>query len=74
MKSVILGKLIGGVEKETHEKLQAVEGIKDIFICLGTWDIVINIETENIENIEEIANYVKNSIYGISDTEIIIEA
>jgi len=43
-----------GTEHEVAEKLRKVEGITEVLVTYGLWDIVARIETENLKKLDAI--------------------
>jgi len=43
-----------GTEHEVAERLRRVEGITEVLVTYGLWDIVARIETENLKKLDAI--------------------
>jgi len=43
-----------GTEHNVAEKLRKIEGIKDVLVTYGMWDIVARIETESLRKLDTI--------------------
>lgn len=69
---LVLVKLIAGKEKTAMNKLKNHKGITHISAVLGRWDLVIDVEAANTQ---ELAGLVVNKIRktpGIADTETLL--
>ena len=58
-----------GTEDDVISELKKIEGIKEIFVAFGAYDILVKIEAENIETLRDkiIAWKIRN-IAGIRST------
>jgi len=58
-----------GTEEDVISDLKAIEGIKEIFVAFGTYDILVKAEAENIETLrDKIITWKIRKIPGIRST------
>jgi len=61
-------------DKEVYEQVLALEEVKDIVLAYGVYDMMITIETENIEELDYIVFNKIRKIEGIASTTTLISA
>ncbi|MEX2722032.1 MAG: Lrp/AsnC ligand binding domain-containing protein [Candidatus Wukongarchaeota archaeon] len=69
----ILIRLKPGKVKETLESVRKIEGVVTAFLVFGRYDLVAFVETEELEELFDIAVEI-NSLEGTESTETLPEA
>ncbi len=69
----ILIRLKPGKVKETLESVRKIEGVVTAFLVFGRYDLVAFVETEELEDLFDIAIEI-NSLEGTESTETLPEA
>jgi len=65
----VLIKTKAGLEEKALRKILEIEGVKEAYIVLGTYDIVAKLSVENLENLQEIVSQkIRKSIEEIEET------
>jgi len=65
----VLIKTKAGLEEKALRKILEIEGVKEAYIVLGTYDIVAKLSVENLENLQEIVSQkIRRSIEEIEET------
>lgn len=65
----VLIKTKAGLEEKALKKILEIEGVKEAYIVLGTYDIVAKLSVENLENLQEIVSQkIRRSIEEIEET------
>ena len=62
-----------GTEHEVAEKLRKIEGITDVLVTYGMWDIVACIETESLRKLDKIITDLRK-INEITQTSTLVGA
>jgi DNA-binding Lrp family transcriptional regulator len=60
-----------GRYREIAEKLNEIEGVKEVFSVHGRWDVVAEVEVEDLRELSEVALKI-NSLEGVRATETLI--
>jgi len=65
----VLIKTKAGLEEKALKKILEIEGVKEAYIVLGTYDIVAKLSVENLENLQEIIGQkIRKNIEEIEET------
>ena len=65
----VLIKTKAGLEEKALKKILEIEGVKEAYIVLGTYDIVAKLSVENLENLQEIIGQkIRRNIEEIEET------
>jgi len=67
----ILIKTAVGMEYDIADKLSKVEGIKDVKVVYGEYDMVVTTETDSLKALEEIVMLIRK-IKGVEKTSTLI--
>ncbi len=59
-------------EKEVYEKLQGIQEIAEVYPLFGEYDILLKIETSDIDSIGDIVIHKIRRIQGVTDTKTLI--
>lgn len=62
-----------GTEHEVAEKLRKIDGIADVLVTYGMWDIVARIETESLRKLDTIISDLRK-IGEITQTSTLVGA
>lgn len=62
-----------GTEHRVAEKLRRIEGITDVLVTYGLWDIVARIETESLRELDTIVSDMRR-INEITQTSTLVGA
>lgn len=60
-----------GREYDVAEELSKLEGVKEVTITYGTWDIVIKVEVKGMSELDKLVTTIRR-IEGILRTETLI--
>jgi anthranilate phosphoribosyltransferase len=70
--ALVLVKMASGKERQVLEKLRAVDGVTHITAVFGRWDLVLDVEAKDLDEISWIITSRIRRIPGIRDTETLI--
>jgi len=62
---LVFVRLLSGHEEAVMEALRQVSGVQNVIAVFGRWDLVVNVQ---VENIDELASLVINKIRAIPGT------
>jgi len=62
-----------GTEHEVAEKLGNIDGVTDVLVTYGMWDIIVRIETENLPKLDMIITGMRK-ISEITQTSTLVGA
>lgn len=57
--ALVLINVEAGAEEEVYEKLKNIPEVKEVYVVYGVYDIVVKVESENMEKLRE---YITNNI------------
>jgi len=72
MKAILLAKTEVGKEHDIKEQSDALEFVIDSLITYGEWDIVLVIETENVQQLDLTITKIRKEIQGMKETMTLI--
>ncbi len=71
VESYILILVETGKEYEVAEEIKRIEGVEDVLITYGIYDIVVKVETESLEKLNEIVTRIRR-IPGVRQTTTLV--
>lgn len=69
---LVLVKLKTGQETDTLEKIKSVEGVAHVSAVFGRWDLVLDIESEDLPTLSNVVVGKIRSIEGVETTETLV--
>jgi DNA-binding Lrp family transcriptional regulator len=69
---LVLVKLLPGKEKQTLGKLKALKSVVHMSAVFGRWDLVLDMETEDLPMLSNIVVQEIRSIAGVLSTETLV--
>jgi DNA-binding Lrp family transcriptional regulator len=69
---LVLVRLSAGKEKQTLKMLKETKGVAHVSAVYGRWDLVIDIEAEDLPNMTRIVVDKIRSIPGVGSTETLV--
>lgn len=70
--ALVLVKISAGKEKEVLEKLRLIEGVTHITAVFGRWDLVLDVEARDLQELSWLVISKIRKIKGIENTETLI--
>jgi len=61
VKAYFLAIVKKGTEHEVAEKLRRIEGVTEVLVTYGLWDIVARINTESLGKLDAIVTEIRNT-------------
>lgn len=69
---LVLVKLVAGKEQEALERIKMTEGVAHVCAVFGRWDLVLDLECEDLPSMSElIVNHIR-AIDGVLSTESLV--
>ena len=59
MKAYVLAIVKRGTEHEVVKKIQKIEGITEALVTYGMWDLIARIETESLEQLDNLVGGIR---------------
>ena len=69
---LVLIRLISGNEKETLAKIKKTKGVSHVSAVFGRWDLVLDMETEDLPSLSNTVVDNIRSIPGVLSTETLV--
>ena len=73
VKAYFLAIVKRGTEHEVAEKLRRIEGVTEVLVTYGLWDIVARITTESLGKLDAIVTEIRN-IKEVEQTSTLVGA
>lgn len=72
MKAFVLCKLAPGTEQKAIQKIRSIEGVSEVHMVFGGWDVILAIEADTVDKLSaQIVNKIRG-IEGISGSETLV--
>ena len=72
MKAFVLCKLSPGSEQKTISNIRAVEGVKEVFMTFGGWDVILSAEADTIDKLSNLIVSRVRAVAGVAATETLV--
>ncbi len=69
---LVLVRLSAGREKETLKQIKATKGVAHVSAVYGRWDVVVDIEAEDLPHMTEVVVEKLRSLPGVASTETLV--
>jgi len=73
VKAYVLAIVKRGSEHDTAERLQQIDGVTEVLVTYGMWDLIVRIETESLGKLDEIISTIRQ-LPEIDSTNTLIGA
>ena len=72
MKAFVLCKLASGMEQKAVEKMRSIEGVNDVFMVFGDWDVILSAEADTIDKLSHLIVSQVRGIPGVGATSTLV--
>ena len=72
MKAFVLCKLAPGQEQTVMHDIRAIEGVNEVFLVFGGWDIILSAEAETMDKLSNLIVSKVRAVPGVSETETLV--
>lgn len=69
---LVLVRLAAGKEKQALAKIKEIRGVSHVSAVFGRWDLVLDMETEDLQSLSEAVVGKIRAIPGVESTESLI--
>lgn len=69
---LVLVRLNAGGEKNSLKKIKEIQGVSHVSAVYGRWDLVVDIEAEDLPSMTEVVVQKIRAIPGVGSTETLI--
>ncbi|MFH1725837.1 MAG: Lrp/AsnC ligand binding domain-containing protein [Elusimicrobiota bacterium] len=69
---LVLVRLMSGKEREALQRIKETKGVSHVSAVFGRWDLVLDMETEDLPSLSDIVVEDIRSIAGVLSTETLV--
>jgi DNA-binding Lrp family transcriptional regulator len=72
MKAFVLAKLRPGLEQKAIQRMRAIEGVTEVYMTFGGWDVILAAEADTIDKLSGLIVAQVRAVDGVSGTETLV--
>lgn len=72
MKAFVLCKLAPGKEQKAIQRIRAVEGVTEVFMTFGSWDVILAAEADTMDKLSGLIVASVRAVDGVAGTETLV--
>jgi DNA-binding Lrp family transcriptional regulator len=72
MKTFVLCKLTPGKEQKTVSEIRAIEGVTDVYMVFGGWDMILTAEADTVDKLSNVIVSRVRAVDGVAATETLV--
>ena len=72
MKTFVLCKLAPGKEQKAVSEIRAIEGVTDVYVVFGGWDLILAAEADTVDKLSNLIVSRIRAIDGVANTETLV--
>lgn len=72
MKTFVLCKLAPGKEQQAVAAIRAIEGVTEVYMVFGGWDMILAAEADTIDKLSNLIVSRVRAVDGVSATETLV--
>ena len=72
MRAFVLCKLGPGKEQKAVQKIRGIEGVTEVFLTFGGWDVILSAEAETIDKLCGLIVSQVRAVDGVAATETLV--
>ena len=72
MRAFILCKLASGKEQKALQKMRSINGVNEVFMVFGGWDVILSAEADTIDKLCGLIVSQVRAVDGVSGTETLV--
>lgn len=72
MRAFVLCRLAPGKEQKAVQKIRAIEGVTEVFMTFGGWDVILSAEADTIDKLSGLIVSQIRGVDGVSGTETLV--
>ncbi|HDD33592.1 MAG TPA: Lrp/AsnC family transcriptional regulator [Thermofilaceae archaeon] len=67
----VLATIRTGSEYDVVEEVKGIDGVKEVFITYGVWDVIIRVEVESLSELDRVVTQIR-SVKGVEYTTTLV--
>lgn len=72
MKAFVLCKLAPGKEQKAVQRIRAIEGVTEVFMTFGSWDVILAAEADTVDKLVGLIVAQVRGVDGVAGTETLV--
>lgn len=72
MKAFVLCKLAPGKEQKAIQRIRSIEGVTDVFMTFGSWDVILAAEADTVDKLSGLIVAQVRGVDGVAATETLV--
>ena len=72
MKTFVLCKLTPGKEQKSVSEIRAIEGVTDVYMVFGGWDMILTAEADTVDKLSSVIVSRVRAVDGVAATETLV--
>jgi DNA-binding Lrp family transcriptional regulator len=72
MKAFVLCRLVAGLEQKAVMQMRSINGVKEVFLTFGSWDVVLTAESDTLDKLSGLIVREVRGIPGVQGTETLV--
>lgn len=72
MKAFVLCKLVAGQEQSAMQKIRAIEGVGDVHVVFGGWDLILSAEADTMDKLSTLVISQIRTVPGVAASETLV--
>jgi DNA-binding Lrp family transcriptional regulator len=72
MKAFVLCKLAPGKEQKAVTRIRSIEGVTDVFMTFGSWDVILAAEADTVDKLSGLIVAQVRGVDGVAATETLV--
>ena len=73
-RAYVLLSVSAGLEEQVYEKVKKVEGIQEVFVSYGVYDLIAKIKADSMEELKELVSHRLRRMSNVKSTLTLIQA
>lgn len=71
-RAYVLFSVSSGAEDQVQKDLQDIEGVQEVYVSYGVYDVIVKINTDSMEKLKELVSYRLRKVDNIRSTLTLI--
>ncbi len=71
-RAYVLFSVSSGAEDQVQKDLQDIEGVQEVYVSYGVYDVIVKINTDSMEKLKELVSYHLRKVDNIRSTLTLI--
>jgi DNA-binding Lrp family transcriptional regulator len=71
-RAYVLFSVSSGAEDQVHKDLQGIEGVQEVYVSYGVYDVIVKIQGDSMEKLKEIVSHRLRKVDNVRSTLTLI--